>query len=150
MLSLPKANPHLFAIRQLLRTQRCTQNARQLAASRLPKSCNATYWRLELAPEAMLRRFAAAPAPARTSNACRGAAAPGVPGRFDACRQHGQAIIVSIDQYAEKAFGKRDYFLNRPPGFRGRSDQIPRSASSGSMAPANTASWPSPTSESKI
>ncbi|MDH2348900.1 hypothetical protein [Bradyrhizobium sp. SSUT77] len=27
----------------------------------------------------------------------------------------GQAIIGSIDQYAEKAFGKRDYFLNRHP-----------------------------------
>jgi hypothetical protein len=28
--------------------------------------------------------------------------------------QHVQAIIVSIDQYAEKALGNRDFFLNRP------------------------------------
>ncbi|MET4330829.1 hypothetical protein ABIB80_006687 [Bradyrhizobium sp. i1.15.2] len=41
------------------------ENARQLAASRLPKSCHATYCSLDLAPEAMLGRFAAAPAPAR-------------------------------------------------------------------------------------
>jgi hypothetical protein len=30
------------------------------------------------------------------------------------CYQHVQAIIVSIDQYAEKALGSRDYFLNKP------------------------------------
>ena len=30
------------------------------------------------------------------------------------CYQHVQAIIVSIDQYAEKALGNRDYFLNKP------------------------------------
>jgi hypothetical protein len=30
------------------------------------------------------------------------------------CYQHVQAIIVSIDQYAESALGNRDYFLNRP------------------------------------
>jgi hypothetical protein len=30
------------------------------------------------------------------------------------CYQHVQAIIVSIDQYAETATGNRDYFLNRP------------------------------------
>ncbi|MEH2573470.1 hypothetical protein [Bradyrhizobium sp. AZCC 1708] len=30
------------------------------------------------------------------------------------CYQHVQAIIVAIDQYAEKALGNRDYFLNRP------------------------------------
>ena len=30
------------------------------------------------------------------------------------CYQHVQAIIVSIDQYAEKALGNREYFLNRP------------------------------------
>lgn len=28
--------------------------------------------------------------------------------------QHVQAIIVTIDQYAEAALGNRDYFLNRP------------------------------------
>jgi hypothetical protein len=30
------------------------------------------------------------------------------------CYQHVQAIIVSIDQYAESALGNRDYFLNKP------------------------------------
>jgi hypothetical protein len=29
------------------------------------------------------------------------------------CYAHVQAIIVSIDQYAEAALGNRDYFLNR-------------------------------------
>jgi hypothetical protein len=28
--------------------------------------------------------------------------------------QHVQAIIVSIDQYAEAALGNREFFLNRP------------------------------------
>lgn len=30
--------------------------------------------------------------------------------------QHVQAITVAIDQYAEKALGNRDYFLNKPYG----------------------------------
>jgi hypothetical protein len=30
------------------------------------------------------------------------------------CFQHVQAITVAIDQYAEKALGNRDYFLNKP------------------------------------
>ncbi|MDP3078662.1 MAG: hypothetical protein Q8N40_23835 [Bradyrhizobium sp.] len=30
------------------------------------------------------------------------------------CYQHVQAIIVSIDQYAESALGNRNYFLNKP------------------------------------
>ena len=30
------------------------------------------------------------------------------------CYQHVQAIIVSIDQYAEAATGNRNYFLNKP------------------------------------
>jgi hypothetical protein len=30
-----------------------------------------------------------------------------------------QAIIVSIDQYAEAALGNRDYFLNKPHGIGG-------------------------------
>jgi hypothetical protein len=30
------------------------------------------------------------------------------------CYQHVQAIIVSIDQYAEAATGNREYFLNKP------------------------------------
>jgi hypothetical protein len=29
-----------------------------------------------------------------------------------------QAIIVAIDQYAKKAIGNRDYFLNKPYGVR--------------------------------
>lgn len=32
------------------------------------------------------------------------------------CFHFVQAIIVSIDQYAEAALGNRDYFLNRPYG----------------------------------
>jgi hypothetical protein len=32
------------------------------------------------------------------------------------CCQHVQAITVAIDQYAEKALGNRDYFLNKPCG----------------------------------
>jgi hypothetical protein len=32
------------------------------------------------------------------------------------CFQHVQAITVAIDQYAEKALGNRDYFLNNPYG----------------------------------
>jgi hypothetical protein len=41
------------------------------------------------------------------------------------CFHHEQAIIVSIDQYAEAALDNRDYFLNRPYGIGGRSDNIP-------------------------
>jgi hypothetical protein len=32
------------------------------------------------------------------------------------CCPHVQAITVAIDQYAEKALGNRDYFLNKPYG----------------------------------
>lgn len=40
------------------------------------------------------------------------------------CHQHVQAIIGSIDQYAE-ALGERGYFLNRPYGIGGgRKDKI--------------------------
>jgi hypothetical protein len=40
--------------------------------------------------------------------------------------QHVQAIIVSIDQYAEAAFGNREFFLNKPYGIGGsRRDNIP-------------------------
>jgi hypothetical protein len=42
------------------------------------------------------------------------------------CFHHVQAIIVSIDQYAEKALGNREFFLNKPYGIgSGRKDQIP-------------------------
>jgi hypothetical protein len=42
------------------------------------------------------------------------------------CFHHVQAIIVSIDQYAESALGNRNYFLNRPYGIGGvRKDNIP-------------------------
>ena len=43
------------------------------------------------------------------------------------CYQHIQAIIVSSDQYAEKAFGNRDYFLNQPHSIGGsrKSGDIP-------------------------
>jgi hypothetical protein len=32
------------------------------------------------------------------------------------CYQHVEVITVAIDQYAGKALGNRDYFLNRPFG----------------------------------
>jgi hypothetical protein len=35
------------------------------------------------------------------------------------CYQHVQAVIVSIDQYAEAATGNRDYFLNKPHSIGG-------------------------------
>jgi hypothetical protein len=42
------------------------------------------------------------------------------------CYHHVQAIIVSIDQYAEKAVGNRDYFLNKPHGIgSSRKDDVP-------------------------
>jgi hypothetical protein len=42
------------------------------------------------------------------------------------CFQHVQAIIVAIDQYAEKGLGNREYFLNKPYGIgSGRNDHIP-------------------------
>jgi len=36
------------------------------------------------------------------------------------CHQHVQAIMVAIDQYAEKALGNRDYFLNKPYSIGGK------------------------------
>jgi hypothetical protein len=41
--------------------------------------------------------------------------------------QHVQAIIVSIDQYAEAALGNREFFLNKPYGIGGSrtKDNIP-------------------------
>jgi hypothetical protein len=42
------------------------------------------------------------------------------------CYQHVQAIIVSIDQYAEAATGNRDYFLNKPHSIGGsRKGDVP-------------------------
>jgi hypothetical protein len=41
------------------------------------------------------------------------------------CYPHVQAIIVSIDQYAEAALGNRDFFLNRPYSFGSKTDFIP-------------------------
>ncbi len=38
---------------------------------------------------------------------------------------HVQAIAVAIDQYAEKAMGNREYFLNRPYGIGGRKGDVP-------------------------
>ena len=35
------------------------------------------------------------------------------------CYQHVQAITVAIDQYAEKALGNREYFLNKPQSIGG-------------------------------
>jgi hypothetical protein len=36
------------------------------------------------------------------------------------CYQHVQAITVAIDQYAEKALGNREFFLNKPYGIGSR------------------------------
>jgi hypothetical protein len=42
------------------------------------------------------------------------------------CHQHVQALTVAIDQYAEAAFGNRDYFLNKPYSIGGgRKDHVP-------------------------
>ncbi len=43
------------------------------------------------------------------------------------CYPHVQAIIVSIDQYAEAALGNRDYFLNKPYSIGGsrKSGDVP-------------------------
>jgi hypothetical protein len=42
------------------------------------------------------------------------------------CYQHVQAIAVAIDQYAEAAFGNRDYFLNKPYSIGGdRNGRVP-------------------------
>jgi hypothetical protein len=42
------------------------------------------------------------------------------------CHVHVQAIIVSIDQYAEAALGNRDYFLNKPYSIGGsRENHVP-------------------------
>jgi hypothetical protein len=42
------------------------------------------------------------------------------------CYQHVQAIIVAIDQYAEKALGNREFFLNKPYGIgRSQNGEIP-------------------------
>jgi hypothetical protein len=39
---------------------------------------------------------------------------------------HVQAIIVSIDQYAESALGNRDFFLNKPHSIGGsRKGDVP-------------------------
>jgi hypothetical protein len=39
---------------------------------------------------------------------------------------HVQAIIVAIDQHAEAALGKGEFFLNKPYGIGGRAkDNIP-------------------------
>ncbi|KPG02025.1 hypothetical protein IP86_01060 [Rhodopseudomonas sp. AAP120] len=34
------------------------------------------------------------------------------------CYHHVQAILLSIDQYAESALGNREYFWNKPHGIR--------------------------------
>jgi hypothetical protein len=42
------------------------------------------------------------------------------------CYHDVQAIIVAIDQYAEKALGNREFFLNKPHGIGGSmNDDIP-------------------------
>jgi hypothetical protein len=42
------------------------------------------------------------------------------------CYQHIEAITVDIDQYAVKALGNRQYFLNKPYSIGGgRKDHVP-------------------------
>jgi hypothetical protein len=41
------------------------------------------------------------------------------------CYHHVQAIIVSIDQYAETALGNREFFLNRPYGIGSKKSDVP-------------------------
>lgn len=43
------------------------------------------------------------------------------------CYFHVQAITVAIDQYAEKALGNREYFLNKPHSIGGsrRNGDVP-------------------------
>jgi len=41
------------------------------------------------------------------------------------CFEHVQAIMLSIDQYAETALGNRHFFLNKPYGVGGKNDKIP-------------------------
>jgi hypothetical protein len=48
-------------------------------------------------------------------------------------RQHVQAIIVAIDQFAEAALGNREIFLNKPYSIGGSRmrDDIPRTKDTG-------------------
>ncbi|MGY4306415.1 hypothetical protein ACVIJ6_003658 [Bradyrhizobium sp. USDA 4369] len=41
------------------------------------------------------------------------------------CYHHVQAIIVSIDQYAEAATGNRQYFWNKPHSIGSRRGDVP-------------------------
>jgi hypothetical protein len=41
------------------------------------------------------------------------------------CYHHVQAIIMSIDQYAEAATGNRQFFWNKPHAIGDRKDNIP-------------------------
>jgi hypothetical protein len=41
------------------------------------------------------------------------------------CYQHVQAIMLSIDQYAESALGNRAYFPNKLQSIDGMNDKIP-------------------------
>ena len=41
------------------------------------------------------------------------------------CFHHVQAIMLTIDQYAESVLGNRQYFLNKPHSIGGKNDKIP-------------------------
>ena len=41
------------------------------------------------------------------------------------CFQPVQAIMLSIDQYAEGALGNREYLVNKPHSIDGINDKIP-------------------------
>ena len=45
--------------------------------------------------------------------------------REDHCFSHVQAIMLTIDRYAETALGNREYFLNKRCGIGGKNDDIP-------------------------
>jgi hypothetical protein len=45
--------------------------------------------------------------------------------REEYCYHHVQAILLTIDQYAESALGNREFFLNKPHGIGGKKDNIP-------------------------
>jgi hypothetical protein len=41
------------------------------------------------------------------------------------CFHHVQAIMLTIDQYAESALGNRQYFQYKPHSIGGKNDKIP-------------------------
>jgi hypothetical protein len=67
-------------------------------------------------PNAATRRFTKIPAQRPTSCWVKIPRAGAIGSRLRRRYHHVQAIIVSIDQYAEAALGNREFFLNKPYG----------------------------------